>query len=512
MGYTVQVPQNLQVTFPAAFIGWHDFVSRKGDFIGYEMDVAGNIVNGVPLAAQISISQFSLTGASGYIESVNYDGRIVLANGPTLRINDPNAIYSAGYTAQPFFTADDANPSITSFSGFPMCVPRNHTDPLCPQTNRPVITGTSKQGTIKAVDPLVMAPLVPGDFVEYSGFVAGNGEHIVYNLVATNIQLTTTGIPTYIRMEAALIGVFSASADQEVGQTRFVGLTSDGTASPIRIFAIDVDPCTGATTDREITSTSIQPGAVRNKFDVKIVKPTTPGVYTREYRITAGAGTKMTKNGILAGQYVQPVTEWIQAELTTPGLAPPGNDFSGFSHLTKGLGYDDDGVLWGPLSPFPQSGVTTFAAACPPFVPPESPSSSSTTSVSSSTSIPTGESSSTAPQPTTLLTTTSTSTSTTSSAPPAATSVKVYPDVVTMPILTWVSSQSGTLTVRCVSNSTDDTKVAMKLGYTNKNGITTGQAMNSGGRGVWEYSARSIKEPTQVVCTSGLGGKITVNR
>lgn len=509
MGYTVQVPQNLQVAFPAAFIGWHDFVSHKGDFLGYEMDVVGNIVNGVPLAAQISISQFSLTGASGYIESVNYDGRIVLTNGPTLRINDPNAVYSVGYTDRPFFTADDANPSITSFSGFPMCVPRNQTDPLCPQSNRPVIAGTSKQGTTRAVDPLVMAPLVAGDFVEYSGFVSGNGEHIVYNLIATNIQLTTTGIPAYIRMEAALIGVYTANGDQEVGQTRFVGLTSDGAANPIRIFAVDVDPCTGATTDREITSTSIQAGAVRNKFDVKIVKPTAPGVYTREYRITAGAGTKLTKNGILAGQYVQPVTEWIQPELTTPGLAPPGNEFSGFSHLTKGLGYDDDGVLWGPLDPFPQSGVTTFSAACPPFVPPESPSSSSTTSIPSTSSAPlVGESSSAPPPPpTTLVTSTSTS-----AAPPAATSVKVYPDVVTMPILTWVSSQSGTLTVRCVSNSTDDAKVAMKLGYTNKNGITTGQAMSSGGRGVWEFSGRSIKEPTQVVCTSGLGGEVTVNR
>lgn len=35
------------------------------------------------------------------------------------------------------FTADDENPSITSFSGFPVCVPRSATDEKCPSANRP---------------------------------------------------------------------------------------------------------------------------------------------------------------------------------------------------------------------------------------------------------------------------------------------------------------------------------------------------------------------------------------
>ncbi len=42
----------------------------------------------------------------------------------------------------------------------------------------------------------------------------------------------------------------------------------------------------------------------------------------REYRITASSGTAVTKNGILAGQYIQPVGEWIQPELAVPGLEP----------------------------------------------------------------------------------------------------------------------------------------------------------------------------------------------
>lgn len=57
--------------------------------------------------------------------------------GPTVRISDPNGVFSVGYAEAPFFTADDESPSISSFSGFPMCIPRNASDPLCPSTNRP---------------------------------------------------------------------------------------------------------------------------------------------------------------------------------------------------------------------------------------------------------------------------------------------------------------------------------------------------------------------------------------
>ena len=110
--------------------------------------VVGNVVGGVPIAGQIYISQFALQASQGFIQTINADGSMKIANGPTIRINDPNAVYSVGYTANPLFTADDENPSISSFSGFPMCVPRNSSDPLCPQSQRPVISGGSKQGVL----------------------------------------------------------------------------------------------------------------------------------------------------------------------------------------------------------------------------------------------------------------------------------------------------------------------------------------------------------------------------
>lgn len=84
------------------------------------------------------IAEFFEGMSSGFIESLNYtDGSMQIRNGPLLRINDPNGVFSVGYQGDEFMTADDQSPSITSFSGFPMCIPRNETDPLCPLSNRP---------------------------------------------------------------------------------------------------------------------------------------------------------------------------------------------------------------------------------------------------------------------------------------------------------------------------------------------------------------------------------------
>lgn len=104
---------------------------------------------GKPIAAQVNIAQLFTHGSSGFIDKVNFDGSIKIVNGPTIRINDPNAVFSVGDKKAPFMTADDENPSISSFSGFPMCVPRLANDPLCPSTNRPTIAATgTQQGTL----------------------------------------------------------------------------------------------------------------------------------------------------------------------------------------------------------------------------------------------------------------------------------------------------------------------------------------------------------------------------
>lgn len=110
---------------------WKDFVS--GGYGGYEVSVSltvssfhfrtlieqqifGNYVDGTPIAGLVQVSQLLAAGNGGIIKSLSFDGKITLESGQVVRINDPNAVYSAGYTAKPAFTADDQNPSISGKS------------------------------------------------------------------------------------------------------------------------------------------------------------------------------------------------------------------------------------------------------------------------------------------------------------------------------------------------------------------------------------------------------------
>ena len=61
----------------------------------------------------MQIAQFALEFNSGKIASLETNGKITLEGGQVVRINDPNAVFSAGYKEHPFFTADDVNPSVT---------------------------------------------------------------------------------------------------------------------------------------------------------------------------------------------------------------------------------------------------------------------------------------------------------------------------------------------------------------------------------------------------------------
>ncbi|EGO54886.1 hypothetical protein NEUTE1DRAFT_149065 [Neurospora tetrasperma FGSC 2508] len=498
-GWTIKVPQNTQVGFPAAWVPWRDFCADITFMRGFEVTVVGNSIplHG-PTAGQIFISQFSTSFGRGLISSISYDGSIQLSQGPKLRINDPHGVYSVGYTSHPFWTADDENPSISSFSGFPMCVPRNASDPLCPMSNRPTMAAPgsgSKQGTFTAPDPMVMAPFVPGDFVEYAGVWVAGGEMLVYELVATNVQiLTPVNFPPFIRMEDVLIGVYSGDVNAEVAQTRFIGYTSaaSGTSS-LTIHAVTgFDICTGNITTRPVSGGSLIAGQVRNKFRTGITS-VAGDVYAREYVISSTPNPVKTKNGILAGQYIQPVTEWIQPELTTPGLPPIPNDFSAMEHLVKGLGRDEDGNVWGPLDPFPQSGVIVSAPApvvneCPPPLPSPSP-----------TTTPTDDPQ---PQPTTTVATPATTTTTSTTATPTPTK-----DTITIIAATWISSGSGTLTVTCTSSNTNNTAVGMLLDTPVQMGLVmTGSTTQPG---TWTFSSVKIKQVASVTCRSRLGGSAT---
>lgn len=263
-----------------------------------------------------------------------------------------------------------------------MCIPRSDNDTLCPASNRPDANGGSR--SFQAPDPLVMAPFLVGDFITYTGVKLASGVVSAYEIVAGNVEITTTGAPSYIRVEEAQIGIYLNDANVEIQETRvrisvqllsifhahfpsnrvtgsnwqqFIGYTSDPNAL-VSVSALILDPCTGIATEQGVGVGELRPDAGgRNKFTARI-DGTTAVDYSREYRLTASTGTVLTKNGLLAGQYVTPIAAWVQPELLNPSLPPPPNEFSRMTHLTRGVGVDQEtGNLFGPLEPFPQSNV-----------------------------------------------------------------------------------------------------------------------------------------------------------
>lgn len=381
-----------------------------------------------------------------------------------------------------------------------------------------------------------MAPFLPGDFIVYRGFRQGN-QLICFEIVAWNVQITTQGAPTYVRVEETLVGIYTPNTLGEVAETRFIGYVSDPSVT-VSIMAIDIDPCTGQETFRPISVAQNRPeGGGRNKW-VSRIDGTQPSVYTREYRAVTSTGTVTTRNGILAGQYVSPILEWIQPELLAPGNEPLVHEFSGLSHLTKGVGLvGQPGNLFGPLSPFPQSGVAVFNVTTCTTTPPDegegvSPSARITASIGSvsgpspllvrsdDTFILHGFQDNTSPVfSSTDLTWTwsivanqSTGTQANfvtftpatdgrsislklantapageyvfalsiASASQSRTGTGTFTanfftgaDTVTIEAVTWTSSQSGTIGVTCKTNYLVDSKVGMSVTYPGDNGITT---------------------------------------
>ncbi len=131
---------------------------------------------------------------------------------------------------------------------------------------------------------------------------------------------------------------------------------------------MDVNPCTGVPTYRIIASLCLRGGRnEQNKFEYR---SEILSRYTREYRVKAEIDgierLRVTKNGITAGQYVQPVNVWVPGEQNVPGTAPVAHDFSQCAFLTEGVGADENGNIWGPLDPFPQTGLFIDTPVCAP--------------------------------------------------------------------------------------------------------------------------------------------------
>lgn len=457
------------------------------------------------------------------------------------------------------WVVDTESPSVTAFSGFPMCIPYSGNTDRCLQSNR----GAGQ--AFRPADPLRMVPFAVGDFIEYSGLRIGENEMLVSDIVCTSLHITTTASatePNYIRVEEFLVGVADTAPNVEVADIRAVGFLSSCAGSNVVISAIDVDPCTGEETYREIASGTPKQ-ETRCRFDIRVTSPSR-APFTREYRITTNGAIIKTKDGIEAGQYVTPVTEWIFPEVDTPGTFPPPYSFTGIQGLIQGDFLD--GKQFPPLSPFPGAAPPAPSKTCSPndIPDPNAPSDPNATpvafsqqfsatarvgtqvalsatnnntaisaahlsyqwkQVSPTTPVATLSNNKTS-KPTFLapkisaqtnfkfnvtICNTGNSTTPTNNAnqkcSTASTSLNISPsaaDAVTIDRYTWASRQSGTIDVQCSSNVKNGDNKGMTLLL---NGSTRLAMTKGSNEGVWTYGSRSVSKPTNLKCVSDLGGE-----
>jgi hypothetical protein len=339
-------------------------------------------------------------------------------------------------------------------------------------------------------------------------------------------------------------------------------MLSDPTAS-VSIFALDVDPCTGEETERLIGNAIPKAGDPRNKFTWR-ADSTTLGHYVREYRIKANSGQKTTSNGIVAGQYVQPVTEWIMPEANVPGVNLPALSFGQFDHLTKGFGpyLEDDGdlTLFGPLDPYPgptQPPNPVCSVVPPPTATPTVNAGADQTLIAGALVTLSGSNTNTAlvdgnlnfewtqtggtplgtgvnkltnptaktatfiaPQQTVTYTfqlkacvkdasgasTTKCATASTKIVIQTRASNPNIKDIVTVDTFSWQSQQGGTLSVACHSNVVDGTVTSMRLTANTLTGGTAAMSAVGSTPGAFTFQSRSVKLPGAVTCTSNIGG------
>ncbi|KAJ6585832.1 hypothetical protein B0H19DRAFT_924830 [Mycena capillaripes] len=233
-GFKLTIPKNTLVTLPSITVAWSElFVNGQPDLpllgsVSWEATVWGNIVSGQHIAGLVFITQESTQSLTGFITSINFTtGHFFVDN----VVECPLGRYGHAYTENPLWSVDADNPSVRASTGFPVCFPRNSTDPECPLTNRPVdglgnyistYTYPSPALVVAGgLDPRIMAPLAVGDYIIFSGIKTPEGVLALYSLEANLGIRTAPGTkPAYITVESANYGIVDPNPNLETAETR----------------------------------------------------------------------------------------------------------------------------------------------------------------------------------------------------------------------------------------------------------------------------------------------------
>ena len=371
-----------------------EFAGRQCPLPPAEVEVMGNIVNGVYLAGSVRISQGALHLGGGFIRSFGADGSIVVGSEPgtgnnaasaRLKLNDPEGIYGRTQTTQDQrFALDPGNSPVHARTGFPVCIPRGPSDALCPSGNRPsdaavkrftcgeipVQSGTGRIGAVALLGckPHLPAPLREGDFVNYVGRLDKDAQGYFVSLHGLEAELgiyTSPGVePAYVFIEEALEGTvgerYADLPQEETSRFKLIGFTTDPSRSvTVDIFDDDIDssalPPTAAPArlaTRLVPTTGAQLGRFKMiwsaKEDARVVR--------RAVRVTLSPGSSggaqfapgtnsvelglpgaSRRGGYAYGSYEAPISEYIGPEATAFGIKgyQPPVPFENFCFLRR---------------------------------------------------------------------------------------------------------------------------------------------------------------------------------
>lgn len=312
-----------------------------------------------------------------------------------VRINDAEGVYDhhpSPVTVDRRFTVDTENPTIHAATGYPMCLPSGAGDVECPTANRAVGGQTLRNFVMGATglppsppdalpippcpacDPTKQAPFMLGDYVTYSGTLAkdAGGIYISAHTIVANVGIFTqpldTSKPAYVSIETSLVGTMGPltprtppppglTLPQETqDRLKVEGFTTDP-ARNVEIYAVDVDSVTGVRTLRLLNTVRPQSvpfgrfrliigkragilfdasgkvkGATRELM-VHIQNPTGPNLDNQPVPTLPKVA-----HGLVAGQYVAPVGEFIFPENTVLGDPLVPNNFECVAFLQQGSG------------------------------------------------------------------------------------------------------------------------------------------------------------------------------